>query len=79
MEAEGNVRRYTEKIGRESEDAALIGAMWSVTEECQQPLDTGSDKEQICPQSLWRECGLPNTFIFLFLSKNTDFGHARIH
>lgn len=79
MEAEGNVRRYTEKIGRESEDAALIGVMWSVTEECQQPLDTGSDKEQICLQSLWRECSLPNTFIFLFLSKNTDFGHARIH
>lgn len=67
-----------EKMGQgEREDAALIGGMWPMTEECQQSLETGSDKEQICPQSLWRERGLPNTFIFL--SQNTDFGQERIN
>lgn len=49
---------------RESEDAALIGAMWPVTEEYQQPLGTGSDRNRFVPRASRRSVDFPTPHFF---------------
>ena len=65
--------------GKQHEDGAerdlkmlpwQVGMTWQITKECQQPLGTGRNEEQICSQSRWREPGLANTLI---QAHDTDF------
>ena len=60
---------------REIENADLENGsgMANKTQECQQPLKKTKmdrEKDQIVPQSFWREHGLANTWI---LAQDTDF------